>query len=141
LGLIYWKQDRIAQAQAEFEAELRRYPDDPVSNCLLAQILLRQNLAAKAVKHFNAALAANPRYKEALLGLGQAEIMLNNPSTALAPLRKAIKIDPDYAQAHFVLGTALRRLGRNAEAGREQQVSAEIQARQQAEYTRKLNQH
>jgi Flp pilus assembly protein TadD len=93
------------------------------------------------VEHFRLALAGNPEYKEALLGLGQASLMEHQPQAAVGPLRKATELDPNYAQAHFLLGAALRKLGRWAEADREQALSAKIQEQQQAEYTRKLGAH
>jgi len=37
-------------------------------------------------------------------------------------LQKAIALDPDYVQAHFALGTALRKSGRPDEALREQRT-------------------
>jgi Flp pilus assembly protein TadD len=59
--------------------------------------------------------------------------MLNQPKQAIEPLRKAIELDPNYVQAHYSLGTALRKLGRPAEAAREIAMSERIQARGRAE--------
>ena len=53
-------------------------------------------------------------------------------------MRRAIALDANYAEAHFVLGTALRRLGRTEEATREQKLSVAIQEKQQADYSKKL---
>jgi len=65
---------------------------------------------------------------------------LGEPEPALAPLRKAIRIDPDYAEAHYLLGTALANLGRTAEAQKERSISLAIQTKQQADYAKKLSQ-
>jgi Flp pilus assembly protein TadD len=54
-------------------------------------------------------------------------IALNHPEAAIEPLRTAIQIDPDYAEAHFVLGTALRQAGRAAEGKQEQKISVDLQ--------------
>lgn len=51
----------------------------------------------------------------------------DRPEAALEPLRKAIQIDPDCAEAHFVLGTALRQAGRAAEGKQEQKISVDLQ--------------
>jgi Flp pilus assembly protein TadD len=58
-------------------------------------------------------------------------------SDAIEPLRKATFIDPDYAEAHFQLATVLARLGQTEEAAKERSISTAIQAKQQADYTRK----
>ncbi|MGH9446122.1 MAG: tetratricopeptide repeat protein [Terriglobia bacterium] len=139
LGLVYWRRDEINRAKAEFEQELRRFPADPVSNCLLGEIELRQSQPAIARAHFQVALNGNRRYKEAWQGLGKAEIMLRDPQGALAPLRRAIALDPKLAQAHYLLADALEELGQTAQARKERAISAQIQAEQQARYTQKLN--
>jgi len=117
---------------------LKRFPSDAVSNCLLGQIALRESAPADAERLFQAALVANPDYKEALLGLGQAELALDHPEKALTPLRHAISVDGNYAQAHYQLGNALARLGHPEEAAEERARSAQIQDDQQKEYTQKL---
>ncbi|MBV9767854.1 MAG: tetratricopeptide repeat protein, partial [Acidobacteriaceae bacterium] len=87
------------------------------------------------------AISANPKYKEALFELGKSEVMLNEPKEAVDPLRRAIALDPNYYEAHYVLGTALRKLGRSAEASHEMALSEQIQARTRAELIKDLNQH
>ena len=39
LGFEYWRQGDNDLAEKEFRAELQRFPNDPVSNCILGQIL------------------------------------------------------------------------------------------------------
>jgi len=131
----------VDRAEAEFREELKRFPSDAVSNCLLGQIAIRRDRTSEAVPLFQTALGVNPKYKEALFGLGKAQIKLGNPASALDPLRQAIAIDPDYVEAHFQLATALSRLGRTEEAAKERSISAAIQAKQQADYARKLKDH
>jgi Flp pilus assembly protein TadD len=60
--------------------------------------------------------------------LGKVEVMLKRPQDAVEPLRRSIALDPDLFQAHFVLGTALRQLGRTQEANAEQRIAEKIQA-------------
>ena len=55
------------------------------------------------------------------------EIAENHSEAAIEPLRKAVQLDPDYAEAHFVLGTALRQSGHAAEGTREQKISLALQ--------------
>jgi tetratricopeptide (TPR) repeat protein len=137
LGLLYSKLGKTDAAEAEFRAELSRYPTDPISNCLLGEIFVNRSQAADAKPYFLIALKVNPRYVGALLGLGKAELATDNPNAAIEPLRKAIQFDPNEPQAHYVLGTALRKLGRTAEAVREQKISLDIQEKQRADYMEK----
>ncbi|HEY7211426.1 MAG TPA: tetratricopeptide repeat protein, partial [Bryobacteraceae bacterium] len=88
--------------------------------------------------HFKAAVAANPNYQEALLGLGQTELALNNSNAAIQPLERAVRLAPDSVQAHFVLGAALRRAGRTSDALHQQQLAEKIQADQRAREAEKL---
>lgn len=138
LGLLYWKQNDVEHAEAEFHEELKRFSSDAVSNCLLGEIALRRDGLDEARSLFLAALAANPKYKEALFGLGKSEIKLGHPGQALDPLRKAVRLDPDYVEAHYQLGNALALLGRIDEARKERAISAAIQAKQREEYAKKL---
>ncbi len=139
LGQIYWREGKLDLAASEFRRELSYYPTDPVSNCLLGEILRKQNHPAEAVPHLQAAAAANPKYKEAFFEWGKCELVLDRPADAVAPLRSAIELDPNYIQAHYALGTALRKLGSSGEAAREMVLAEQIQARQRRDYTKKLN--
>jgi cytochrome c-type biogenesis protein CcmH/NrfG len=132
LGYLYWRQGDTELAEKQMRAELQRFPNDPVANCILGQILLNNSQLEEAKSHFRAALQANPRYGEAWFGLGKTEIALNHPDAAIEPLRKAVELDPNYAEAHFVLGTALRQAGHAAEGTREQKISLALQEKRRA---------
>jgi Flp pilus assembly protein TadD len=137
LGFEYWREGENELAEKEFRIELQRFPSDPVSNCILGQILLNNSQLEEARSRFHASLKANPGYGEALFGLGKTEIALNHPEAAIEPLRKAIQLDPNQAEVHFVLGTALRQSGHAAEGKREQRVSVDIQEKKRTEAIRK----
>lgn len=132
LGYLYWRAGDPDKAEKEMRAELEHYPNDPVANCILGQILFNSSQLEDARTHFEQALKANPKYQDALLGLGKTEVALNRPEAAIEPLRKAIQIDSNSAEAHFVLGTALRKSGHDEEGMREQKTSLEIQSRKNA---------
>jgi Flp pilus assembly protein TadD len=116
---------------------LQNFPTDPVANCVLGQILLNNSQLEEAESHFRKALAANPKYEEALFGLGKTEIAKSQPGAAIEPLRKAVQLDPNYAEAHFVLGTALRQTGQTAEGTRQQKISLALQEKKRAEAIKK----
>ena len=135
LGYLYWRQGDAEKAEKEMRAELAQFPDDPVANGILGQILFNNSQLEDARSHFELALKANPGYGDALLGLGKTQIALNRPDAAIAPLRKAVRLDPNSAEAHFVLGTALRKSGHAAEGLREQKTSLAIQNRKPGDST------
>jgi Flp pilus assembly protein TadD len=132
LGFLYRRQGDNELAEKELRAELQHFPNDPVANCILGQILLDNSLPAEAKPHFRTALAANPRYGEALFGLGKAELAMEHPQAAVKVLRKAVQIDPDNGETHFMLGKALRQSGRDDEGIREQKISVDIQEKKRA---------
>ena len=63
---------------------------------------------------------------------------MKHPQASAEALRKAIQIDPNYFQAHYVLGTVLRQLGQTAEATKEQRLSIEIQEKSKTEAVKKM---
>ena len=65
LGQVYWKEGKIELATREFEAELKSRPDDPVSKCLLGEVLQKVNDRAATLRNFRGTVAANPKHTEA----------------------------------------------------------------------------
>jgi tetratricopeptide (TPR) repeat protein len=61
----------------------------------------------KAVGHFTAALAADPKYSQAALYLGRVQRDLFDEDAAEKALRRAVEIDPDYVEARATLGGML----------------------------------
>ncbi len=130
LGVIYWRNDQMDGAEREFREELALHPQDPVANCTLGRILRRRNKVAEAVPYLEAALAVNPAYRDALMELGHCEIWLEEPIAAIEHLRRAIALDANDAEAHYVLGTALSKAGRSADGAKERATSAQLQDQQ-----------
>ena len=62
---------------------------------------------------------------------------MNHPEAAIEPLRKAIQIDSNYAEAHFVLGAALRQAGHAEEGKREQKISVDLQEKRRTKAIQK----
>lgn len=130
LGLIAWRQHDVARAEDQFRQQLARTPMDPVSNYMVGLILQQKNQSAQALAYLKAAVGVNPSYKDALLALGQCYLALNEPGQAVKPLTRATAVNPDFTQAHFVLSRAYQRLGRTADARREENICRQLQARQ-----------
>lgn len=54
---------------------------------------------AKAAEHFQAALAIDPKFSAALVYLGRAQSALYEDDKAIASLKQAVELDPDYQEA------------------------------------------
>jgi Flp pilus assembly protein TadD len=58
--------------------------------------------------------------------LGRAYMTKGQPSTAEGLLRRAVEYDPNNKSAHYLLGQALQKLGRDADATREFELAASL---------------
>src|SRR5260221_10096530 len=63
--------ETLAQAQEEFEAELRLNPADAVAEYEIGQVLLAENKPREAAPRFERALATSPDFGEALLAVAK----------------------------------------------------------------------
>jgi tetratricopeptide (TPR) repeat protein len=126
LGTIYFRNDNIDAADREVRQELALYPTDPIANCTLGRILRRRNQPADAIHFLEAALSVNPVYFDALMELGECDILLHQPDAAVSALQKAVSVQPQNADAHYVLGTALSKSGHLTQGARERSICAQL---------------
>jgi tetratricopeptide (TPR) repeat protein len=68
--------------------------------------LYKQGKHAEAASALAAEVASSPENKELLAYLGLARIHAGDSGGAVEPLKKAIGLDDNYAEAHFGLGLA-----------------------------------
>jgi hypothetical protein len=82
----------------------------------VAEALGKAGDAAQAERHYRAAIALNPGYKEARNNLGILLAGRGDLEAALGEFREALKYRPRAADLYNNVGVTLARLGRNAEA-------------------------
>ncbi len=70
----------------------------------------------KAIFSFKNALHGNPKYREALIGLGQAYLHVEAYDQSYDLFTAALKIDPKSTDAHVGMGKTLTALGRYTDA-------------------------
>lgn len=118
------------KAQPHVERLLREHPDQPDVQRMAARYhLLRGNLD-EARRLLDLALVAQPDNAVALCSRGQVELEANRPAEAEPWLRKALKIEPSFLDAHTALHTCLRQQGnREAEADAQLKRSEELRAK------------
>lgn len=116
----------VAQADAEreearraFEEELKIDPGNAASEYQLGDLARQERQWQEAIEHFERARRLAPQSLEVLLGIAGTLIAQGKFEDAREPLEKAIKLDAGNSQAHYMLSTVYRRLGREQDAARE----------------------
>jgi len=106
--------DRDAAIQ-EFNAELEVNPRSGNARYELATIAAQSGDREKAREEFEAVLRQFPDFEEALVGLGGVLLDGQSPRDAVAPLRRATKIQPEDEVAWYRLAQAERAAGNGEE--------------------------
>jgi tetratricopeptide (TPR) repeat protein len=114
---------RMEEAVDHFRAELTLAPDDPSTNLRLGMSLVEAKRPAEAHRYLTLATQADGAPAEAFYYLGRCQLALDNPTEAVASLRRALSLvaetrtDPGKARSvHYQLALALRGAGQDAEA-------------------------
>ncbi len=86
----------------------------------LAIIYLKRDELPAAAEYGKRAVQAGPEEFSTHLAYGKVLLAMNENAKALTELARAVKLSPETAEAHYVLASAYSRLGRKADAQREQ---------------------
>jgi tetratricopeptide (TPR) repeat protein len=125
LGVIRFDQGDLERALTHFEEAARLEPQEYYTEIYRARTLLDLDRAAEAIRILEM-LAENVdggfkrtlplKTPETLFLLGRAYTRQERFAEGVQLLRDAIRERPEYTEAYFALGTALRRLGKSEEA-------------------------
>src|ERR1700744_4297171 len=85
---------------------------DPALLHMAGLVKMHQQRFAEATGFFARARAADPRAARLAFSHATALQWMERPGDALAALKDAIRLQPDYAEAYFEAGQILKRLGR-----------------------------
>jgi tetratricopeptide (TPR) repeat protein len=125
--------DRLTEAGASFEKELKLNPNDFYSLFFSGVVASSQNDHQKAILFLQKAVEINPNSGEAYLFLGQSQIELDDLDNAEKNLRRAIELEANGGKntqarrTHFMLGRLLLKTGRKEEAKKELEIAGELQ--------------
>jgi len=111
-GAAQLTQGQSAAAATELRAALELSPGYQAAAFNLGLAATRQGKPDEGIAQFDAILAKNPNYPGARAARGGAWIVAGQADRALADLQLVVAQDDRNAQAWFLLGTALDRLGR-----------------------------
>ncbi|WP_322512611.1 tetratricopeptide repeat protein [Chloroflexus sp.] len=106
----------VALAYFETAAGLPGGDTNATAQFWLGEALLRNGQLARALAAYQRALALQPQYPEALLGLAQTQYALGRADEALQTVEQALRQKSNYAEAHLFRGKLLQEAGRFNEA-------------------------
>ena len=111
--------DFVEQAKKELQQELEIDPANAGAEYVLGELARQAQDLPEAVKHFSKATELESNFADAYLGLGMSLLAQKNYADAVAPLEKAVKLQPGNPAGHYSLATAYARTGRKEDAERE----------------------
>ncbi|MEN6457586.1 MAG: tetratricopeptide repeat protein [Thermoguttaceae bacterium] len=107
---VAWRQTSCwRNSETLMNRALQCTTDNTLAHLWLAGEYAMQNRAGEALQHCTAALAMDPNRGEVLDRVGLVQDQLGLTDDAIAQYRKAIRVEPDYPDAHFHLATVLAR--------------------------------
>ena len=143
-GPLYWRVAGIYDRHQEFArvVELLRVrarvdPNDPAVHRQLGLVLHRLGSSDHAFAELAIADLLGGADAEALTAIGQIHLAADRLQDAEAAVRRAIALQADYSEAHYVLGRALLRQGRSAEARDTFEVFQRLRGRAMEDQRRK----
>lgn len=107
------------EAQACFERELALNPSDGLSEYQLGELMWLAGRGDEALRRFLRGVKLQPTFPDALIAAGKVLIASEQPARAVAVLEKAVSLDPSNEVAHYRLGQAFQKLGKQESAARE----------------------
>lgn len=119
-GLALLLADRTEEARELFDAVLKRDPEFTQARFNHGLSLLKLGHATGAISDFKAVWESDHESLShaAAFHIALAEQSRDRLAEAEKWLGESVKAEPDFAEAHLVLGTVLERMGRFEEAGR-----------------------
>jgi tetratricopeptide (TPR) repeat protein len=127
LGIALASLEKRDEARAQFQSSVELQPDQTESYLQLGRICLDAGDLDCAAAEFDRVLHRDPRHAEALAGMGRVEFQRKDYAKAIELLRQSIDLDPAIRQAHYDLGLAYARVGRNEDSARELQAASKIE--------------
>lgn len=103
LGVTQFRQGKLTAAQLALEKATAANPNDAFSLTTLGAVMIEQNRIEDSIGYLERASAVVPDDPITLNYLGVAASQLGQFGKAEQSLRRAISVNPEYAEAHFNL--------------------------------------
>ncbi|WP_422930748.1 tetratricopeptide repeat protein [Singulisphaera sp. PoT] len=124
----FLKLHKNQEAAAEFDKYLAMRPDDAKAHVGAGANALEMGNDVAATKHLELAMSLDPKNAEAFRERGEIDLRFGNFARAVMLFDVALENDPYDLDAHYNRGIALGRLGREDEAKKEREITAQIRA-------------
>jgi Flp pilus assembly protein TadD len=111
-------QNKFEAAITPLQKFIAEKPDVAFAHFQLAYAYTNLKRAAEAKMEYERAIALGPKFFEAYLNLGTL-LLESSPRDAVAPLRKAVELQPAQNHPHYLLAVALDRVGDEEGAAKE----------------------
>jgi tetratricopeptide (TPR) repeat protein len=112
---------------AEIQKAIALDPSHVPALVSLSVISLKREDTRAALEYAESAVKAGAQDFSSHVVLGRALLALDDPARAAVELEQAVKLAPAAPEARFSLATAYTRLGRKADAAREQDVFKKLE--------------
>jgi tetratricopeptide (TPR) repeat protein len=119
LGVAHLRKQEYSQAREEFLKDVAVEPDLALNYDQLGDVYWQMQDDVNAEKSYREAIRRDPRLVTSYLGLAKIYQRQQKYAAALAETDKALKLNPERTDAHYIRGQALLRLGRKEEAKKE----------------------
>lgn len=116
LGYIYLKEKSYGKARDEFLAAIKINPDYVAARYNTVLVLMKLKKYDEARRQLIRLIESHPEIADPHLQLCAMNIEEDNLKEAIPECETAIRLAPNFAEAHFTLGTALLNSGRFCEA-------------------------
>ena len=128
-GVEAFNRQEYAAALAEFAIIEREDPKDPQVYLYKGSALIALGRRPEARLALERSLALQPRNERALMEMGRLEALDDHLDAAVASLRRAIGINPEFAEPHYFLAGILQAMGDASGAAEETRRFRELKAK------------
>jgi len=112
LGMALYYQDGNADAESFFRRALRLQPEDAAAMFGIGLCEVEKQDWPAAIEAFRQASTSKPDWVRPYMGLGDSLTKNGQPEMAIAPLDRAVALEPQNAQARALLDEARRAAGK-----------------------------
>ncbi len=107
-GQAFRDQHSTAEAMHDWSDAARLAPRSTLPNELLGDLYSAQGDDARAASYYEKCVQLDAQDATREYKLGLARYRAGSPSAAVAPLRRAVELNDNFGEAHYLLGLVLR---------------------------------